>query len=100
VISLTASKNETSFAFDGLLKPLIFLTNWRDAARISSAVERAQVNALHLGVSCQPGARGCRCAPPLQALDEARDRTRPPKPSARNTSQSVMVRNSAWDRVQ
>jgi hypothetical protein len=37
-ISLTAAMNEASFAFDGLLKPLIFLTNCSDAARTSSAV--------------------------------------------------------------
>lgn len=37
-ISSTASTNGPSFAVDGLLKPLIFLTNWIDAARISSAV--------------------------------------------------------------
>src|SRR6266852_3920255 len=37
-ISSTAAMNELSFAFDGLLKPLIFLTNCRDAARISSTV--------------------------------------------------------------
>ena len=37
-IASTAAKNESSFAFDGLLKPLIFLTNWSEAARISSAV--------------------------------------------------------------
>src|SRR6266849_8673663 len=37
-ISSTAAINEASFAFDGLLKPLIFLTNCSDAARISSAV--------------------------------------------------------------
>src|SRR5205823_4957390 len=30
--------NDASFAFDGLLKPLIFLTNWSDAARTSSSV--------------------------------------------------------------
>ena len=37
-ISSTAARNEASFAFDGLLKPLIFLTNWREADRTSSAV--------------------------------------------------------------
>src|SRR5216683_2254241 len=37
-ISSTAAMNEASFAFDGLLKPLIFLTNCSDAARTSSAV--------------------------------------------------------------
>src|SRR5438270_8763377 len=35
-ISSTAARNEPSFALDGLLKPLIFLTNWSEAARISS----------------------------------------------------------------
>src|SRR6266853_866546 len=38
VISSTADKNEFSFALDGLLKPLIFLTNCSEAARISSGV--------------------------------------------------------------
>src|ERR1041385_807634 len=37
-ISSTAARNEASFAFAGLLKPLIFLTNWREAARISSSI--------------------------------------------------------------
>src|SRR5437667_10869954 len=37
-ISSTAARNEASFAFDGLLKPLIFLTNWSEADRTSSAV--------------------------------------------------------------
>jgi len=34
----TAEKNAASFAFDGLVNPLIFLTNCSDAARISSSV--------------------------------------------------------------
>ena len=34
----TAPKNDASFAFEGLLNPLIFLTNWSAAARISSSV--------------------------------------------------------------
>ena len=37
-ISSTAASKALSFAFDGLLKPLIFLTNWSEAARISSEV--------------------------------------------------------------
>ncbi len=37
-ISSTAAKNEASFAFDGLLNPVIFRTNWIEADRISSAV--------------------------------------------------------------
>lgn len=36
--SSTAARNESSFDLDGLLKPLIFLTNWSEAARISSSV--------------------------------------------------------------
>src|ERR1022692_4026443 len=36
--SSTAARNASSFAFDGLLKPLIFLTNCSEAARISSTV--------------------------------------------------------------
>src|SRR6185369_17245731 len=37
-ISSIALKNASSLAFDGLLKPLIFLTNCREAARTSSSV--------------------------------------------------------------
>src|SRR5258707_2296466 len=37
-ISSTAARNAASFALDGLLKPLIFLTNWREAFLISSGV--------------------------------------------------------------
>src|SRR6266446_7720121 len=37
-ISSTAASSAPSFAFDGLLKALIFLTNWSEAARISSEV--------------------------------------------------------------
>src|SRR5258705_13046563 len=36
--SSPAARNEASFAFDGLLNPLIFLTNWSEAARTSSSV--------------------------------------------------------------
>src|SRR5437660_5465247 len=36
--SSMAAANAASFAFDGLLKPVIFLTNCRDAARTSSSV--------------------------------------------------------------
>jgi hypothetical protein len=36
--SSTAARNAPSFAFDGLLNPLIFLTNCSEAARISSSV--------------------------------------------------------------
>src|SRR6266496_2738012 len=37
-ISSTAATNAASLAFDGLLKPLTFLTNCNEAARISSSV--------------------------------------------------------------
>src|SRR5271165_1914888 len=37
-ISSTAATNAAWFAFEGLLKPLIFLTNCNEAARISSSV--------------------------------------------------------------
>lgn len=37
-MSSTAEEKTASFAFDGLLKPLIFLTNCIDAARISWSV--------------------------------------------------------------
>src|SRR6202035_4053590 len=37
-ISSTAARKEASFTLDGLLKPLIFRTNWSEAARISSAL--------------------------------------------------------------
>ena len=36
--SSTAARNAASFAFDGLVKPLIFRTNCSDAARTSSSV--------------------------------------------------------------
>src|SRR5579859_2764239 len=36
--SSTAARNEASFALEGLLKPLIFLTNCSAAARVSSGV--------------------------------------------------------------
>ena len=36
--SSTATRNDRSFVFEGLLKPLIFRTNWSEAARISSSV--------------------------------------------------------------
>jgi hypothetical protein len=35
-ISSTAARNAASFAIDGFVKPLIFRTNWSEAARISS----------------------------------------------------------------
>ena len=38
VILSTAARNAASFVFDGLLKPLTFRTNCREAARISSSV--------------------------------------------------------------
>src|SRR5271167_1289240 len=37
-ISSTAARNEASFAFDGLLKPVILRTNCNAAARVSSSV--------------------------------------------------------------
>src|SRR5207245_9695575 len=37
-ISSTAARNAASFAFDGLLNPLIFLTNWREAFLNSGGV--------------------------------------------------------------
>ena len=37
-ISSTAARNAASLAFDGLLKPLTFLTNCNEAARTSSSV--------------------------------------------------------------
>lgn len=36
--SSTARLNASSFAFDGFVKPLIFRTNCREAARTSSSV--------------------------------------------------------------
>ena len=39
-ISSTAHAKAGSLAFDGLWNPLIFLTNWSDAARISSSDTR------------------------------------------------------------
>ena len=37
-ISSTARENAGSLAFDGLLNPVIFRTNWREAARTLSGV--------------------------------------------------------------
>jgi hypothetical protein len=37
-MSPTAAMKACSLTFDGLLKPLIFLTNWSEAARISSGL--------------------------------------------------------------
>jgi hypothetical protein len=37
-ISSTAESNDASFAFEGFVNPLIFLTNWSEASRISSSV--------------------------------------------------------------
>jgi hypothetical protein len=36
--SSTAARKAASFALDGAVTPLIFLTNWRDAFRISASV--------------------------------------------------------------
>ena len=38
MIPSTAARKAASFVFDGLLKPLTFRTNCREAARISSSV--------------------------------------------------------------
>jgi hypothetical protein len=53
--SSMASRNAASFAFDGLLNPLIFLTNCSEAARISSSVTggsklKRVLMFLHMGV--------------------------------------------------
>jgi hypothetical protein len=53
-ISSTAARNEASFAFEGLLNPVIFLTNWIEADRISSAVTggsklKSGLMFLHMG---------------------------------------------------
>ena len=52
----TAARNAASLAFDGLLKPLTFLTNCNDAARISASVTGgSKLNSglmfLHIGVT-------------------------------------------------
>jgi hypothetical protein len=53
-ISSTAARNEASLAFDGLLNPVIFLTNWIEADRISSVVTggsklKSGLMFLHMG---------------------------------------------------
>src|SRR6266704_5221499 len=58
-ISSTAARNEESFVLDGLLKPLIFLTNCSDAARISSSVTggsklKSVLMFLHISLYLQP----------------------------------------------
>src|SRR5580698_1365180 len=62
-ISSIAARNEASLAFDGLLKPVIFLTNCSDAARISSALTggsklKRVLMFLHISASPPTG----RCA--------------------------------------
>src|SRR5690348_7609988 len=53
--SSMAARKAASFAFDGLVKPLIFLTNCSEAARISSSVTggsklKRVLMFLHMGV--------------------------------------------------
>jgi PhnB protein len=55
-------------AFDGLLKPLIFLTNWSEAARISSAVTggsklKRVLMFLHISASKYQNAHRCESLP-------------------------------------
>src|SRR5213082_2766731 len=52
----TAARNAASFAFEGLLKPLTFLTNCSEAARISTSVTggsklKSVLMFLHIGVT-------------------------------------------------
>lgn len=57
-MSSTAAANAASFALAGLLKPLIFLTNCSDAARISSSVTGgSKLNSvlMLLHTACLPG---------------------------------------------
>src|SRR5712691_11849972 len=58
-ISSTAEWKAASFDLDGLLKPLIFLTNCSDAARISSSVTgglklKSVLMFLHIPLCIQP----------------------------------------------
>src|SRR5450755_4698054 len=55
-ISLIAARNGTSFALEGLLNPLIFLTNWIEAALTSSSVTggsklKSILIFLHIGLT-------------------------------------------------
>jgi hypothetical protein len=55
VTSSTAERNAASFAFEGLVKPLIFLTNCSEAARVSSGVTegsklKSVLMFLHIGL--------------------------------------------------
>src|SRR5271157_1010593 len=55
--SSTAARNTASLVFDGLVKPLIFLTNWSDAARTSSGVTggsklKSVLIFLHISLVC------------------------------------------------
>ncbi len=66
-IASTAARNESSFAFDGLLNPLIFLTNWSEASRISSSVAggsklKRVLILLHIPYDLKVSDR-LRCAP-------------------------------------
>jgi len=52
------ARNETSLAFDGLLKPVIFLTNCSEAARTSSALTggsklKSVFDILHISADLQ-----------------------------------------------
>ena len=67
-ISSTAAWNGPSLAFDGLLKPLIFLTNWSEAARISSAVTggsklKRVLMFLHILTAKYQNVHGCKRLP-------------------------------------
>ena len=71
-ISSTAAWKNRSLVFDGLVKPLIFLTNWSEAARISSSVTGGSklnkgriflhtsviINRCHPSLGCQALAKG------------------------------------------
>jgi len=63
------------------------VSNWHKGVRERSS-ERENASHFNLGLgvlkgarspqlSCSRGVERCRCAPPLQALDEAQVRTRP-----------------------
>ena len=74
-ISSTAAWNGPSLAFEGLLKPLIFLTNWSEAARISSAVTggsklKRVLMFLHILHSRYQNVHGCKRLPETGSVPE------------------------------
>jgi hypothetical protein len=62
--SSTARSKTALLAFEGALNPLIFLTNWMEAARISSSVAggwKLKSVLMFLHMTCRLGLERARC---------------------------------------